>query len=196
MKMEERIESRVVVRPATPADAEVIARIVALAIGDPAVLCHYCGEDHLAVLTEVARREATQYSWQAALIAEVDGRIAGGVVGYDGALLRHLREGTFAVLRERVGRLPELSDETQAGEYYLDSIAVFSEFRGQGVGQALLRALCARAAAEGHARVGLLVDQANPRAERLYRSMGFERIGRSLFFNHPMWHLQRASGIG
>lgn len=182
---------RIVVRLAVNEDAEVVARAVAMAIGDEVALCNYCGEEYLDVLAEIASREATQYSWQYALVAEVDGVVAGAIVGYDGARLSELREGTFAVLRERLERVPVVADETEVGEYYLDSVGVLPEFRGCGVGQALVAAFCDRAFAEGHERVGLIVDCENHNAERLYTSLGFERVGRKRFFGHQMWHLQR-----
>lgn len=182
---------RIIVRAARREDADVIARVVAMAIGDEQALRAYCGDDYLAVLTEVARREATQYSWQYAFVAEVAGEVAGAIVGYDGARLGELREGTFAVLRERVGRVPQIADETEAGEYYLDSVGVLPKFRGHGVGGALIAAFCENAYAEGHACVGLIVDNDNPQAENLYSALGFERVGRRIFFGHQMWHLQR-----
>lgn len=182
---------RVSVRPATKADAAMIARAVAMAIGDEVALRAYCGEDYLAVLTEIAGREGTQYSWQRALIAEVDGAAAGAIVGYDGAQLEVLREGTFAVLREFVGRVSVVVDETEAGEYYLDSVAVVPEFRAFGVGRLLVESFCNRAFDEGHNRVGLIVDFDNPQAEKLYASLGFKCVGSRLFFGHKMWHMQR-----
>ncbi|MBR4854382.1 MAG: GNAT family N-acetyltransferase [Alistipes sp.] len=183
----------IIVRPAGREDAEVVAKTVAMAIGNEVALRNYCGEEYLAVLAEIARREATQYSWQYALVAEVDGVVAGAIVGYDGARLSELREGTFAVLSECTGCVPVVADETEVGEYYLDSVGVLPEFRGCGVGQALVAAFCDRAFAEGHERVGLIVDCENPNAERLYTSLGFERVGRKRFFGHDMWHLQRVN---
>jgi predicted GNAT family acetyltransferase len=52
-------------------------------------------------------------------------------------------------------------------------------------------AFCERAFAEGYERVGLMVDYANPNAEQLYTSLGFERIGTKVFFGHRMWHMQK-----
>lgn len=182
---------KIMVRAARREDATVIARAVAMAIGDEVALRNYCGDDYLAVLTEIARREGTQYSWEFALVAEVEGAQAGAVVGYDGARLAELREGTFAVLREQIGRVPTIADETEAGEVYLDSVGVLPEFRGLGVGRALVDALAEKAFTEGHKRVGLIVDFDNPQAEKLYASLGFERVGTKQFFGHKMWHLQK-----
>lgn len=183
--------SKIIVRPARREDAAMIAKAVAMAIGDERALRAYCGEDYLAVLTEIACREGSQYSFAYALVAEVEGVQAGAIVGYDGARLSELREGTFAVIREQIGNIPTVADETEAGEFYLDSVGVLPEFRGLGVGRALVAAFCEKVFAEGHQRVGLIVDFDNPQAEKLYTQFGFKRVGTKLFFGHKMWHLQR-----
>jgi ribosomal protein S18 acetylase RimI-like enzyme len=181
---------RIVVRPARSNDAEVVAKAVAMAIGDEVALQNYCGAEYLDVLVEIARREATQYSWQYALVAEVDGTVAGAIVGYDGAELYTLREGTFATLSDCIGRTPTIVDETSAGESYLDSVGVLPQFRGLGVGRALVSAFCDKVFAMGHNRVGLIVDYENPDAEKLYTSLGFQRVGHKKFLGHDMHHLQ------
>ena len=183
--------ARIITRPATHDDAEIIARVIAMAIGDECALCRYCGKDYMSVLKEIARSEATQYSWQNTIVAEVDGVVAGAVVGYDGAELYQLRKGTFATIHRCTGLTPAIVDETEPGEYYLDSIGVLPDYRGVGVGRALIEAFCTKAFAEGHSRVGLIVDYDNPNAEKLYTSLSFKRIGTKPFFTHQMWHLQR-----
>ncbi len=162
-----------------------------MAVGDQTALCRYCGEEYHTVLTEIAHREHTQYSWQNALVAEVDGVAAGAVVGYDGARLAELREGTLAVIEEFVGSRPTIVDETQAGEYYLDSVGVLPQFRGLGIGRLLVAAFCDEVFDAGHECVGLIVDPQNHCAESLYSSLGFERVGTRVFIGHLMWHLQR-----
>lgn len=183
----------VVVREATREDAGVIAQVVAMAIGDQESLYDYCGEDYLSVLTEVAAEDVSQYSWRCAYVAELNGVVAGAIVGYDGAMLAQLREGTFDVLRKRIGCVPQIADETEVGEYYLDSVGVLPEFRGLGVGRELIAAFCEKVFAKGYDCVGLIVDCDNAQAEKLYFSLGFRRVGARLFFGHHMWHLQRMS---
>ena len=183
-------------RAARPEDAPTIAYAVAMAIGDEVGLSNYCGDDYISVLTEIASREATQYSWQYAQVAAADGVVAGAIVGYDGAQLYALRDGTFRAIFDCIGRTPQVVDETAPGEYYLDSVAVLPEFRGMGVGRALVSAFCDRAFAMGHSCVGLIVDYGNPNAEMLYTSLGFRRVGTRPFFNHHMWHLQRKAEVG
>ena len=181
---------KIIVRAATPEDSVLIAQAVAMAIGDEVALQSYCGKDYLTVLSEIVTQKGTQYYWQSALVAEFEGIVAGAIVGYDGAHLHTLRDGTLSILQKRIGRTPIIADETEAGEYYLDSLAVFPQFRGLGIGRALIEDLCALAFATGHKRVGLLVDFDNPRAEQLYTSLGFSRVGEKMFLGHRMWHLQ------
>ena len=184
---------QITLRQATINDAPAIAEVIHCAIGDEAVSKDYCGDDYLAVLADVARAENTQYSWRNAIIAECEGKVVGGVVGYDGAQLRPLREGTLSVIRSRVGRVPDIVDETESGEYYLDSVAVFPGYRGMGIARRLIAAFCDRAYAGGAERVGLIVDIDNPMAASLYASVGFESVGERMFFGHRMRHMQRVN---
>lgn len=182
--------SDITIRPATEADAALIAQVVAMAIGDEEGVRHYCGEQYLDVLADIASQSDTQYSWQQTLVAEVDGEAVGAVVGYDGGELSRLREGTYGVIRKTIAEAQPIIDETEAGEYYLDSVGVLPHFQGRGIGRVLVAAFCSKVFAEGHQRVGLIVDRENPRAESLYASLGFRRVGTKPFFGHHMWHLQ------
>ena len=155
----------------------------------------YCGENGLAIIEELARMEVSQYSYHCALVAEVDGQAAGVIVGYDGARLQALRQPTLAYICKQAGFMPQIQDETEAGEYYLDTLAVFPPFRHQGVGKALILALCDKAFSEGHQRVGLLVDKDNAKAERLYTSLGFQRINTKQLFDHDLWHMQKPKNL-
>lgn len=183
--------SNLIIREATISDASAIAQAIAMAIADEQVLKDYCGEDYLFVLKEIASKENTQYSWQNCIIATINSEITGVIIGYNGAELKQLREGTFEILKEYIPTLPEIEDETSEGEYYLDAIAVFPKFRGQGIGKTLLEALENKAYNLGHKKLGLLVDFNNPNAEKLYTSVGYKRVNTVYFFNHKMWHLQK-----
>lgn len=174
----------ITIRAAAIDDAELIATAVCMAVG-------YDREHPIyPVFRELAAREVAQYSYRNALIAEIDGVAAGAIVGYDGARLQELREPIFPLLEKHLGGSLQIEDECEAGEFYLDSLGVLPHFRGLGVGAQLLMAMSHRAFSEGHERVGLIVDVDNPRAERLYTSLGFRRVGTRQFLGHKMWHLQ------
>jgi ribosomal protein S18 acetylase RimI-like enzyme len=55
----------------------------------------------------------------------------------------------------------------------IHDLAVVPEYRGRGVGRALLEAAEARAAERGCCKLTLEVQDANPRARQLYERYGF-----------------------
>ena len=174
----------IMIRGAVAADAPLVGKVVLMAL-------HYDETHPLAsIFAELASREISQYSYRNALVAEIDGETVGAIIGYDGARLDELRKPLFELMREKFGNLPTVEDETSAGEFYLDSLAVLPQWRGRGVGGALLSTARDRAFAAGHERVGLIVDFENPRAEALYNSLGFERVNATTFLGHDMWHMQ------
>ena len=172
------------VRDAQYSDAQLIATVVCMAVGYDATHPLY------PVFEELARRDDTQYSWRNTLVAELNDVAVGAIVGYDGALLHELRRPTTQLIKERMGSAIEIEDETEAGEFYLDSLGVLPQYRDLGVGRELIVAMRDRAFAEGFDHVGLIVDVDNPNAERLYLALGFRRVGRRRFLGHDMWHLQ------
>ena len=179
----------IIIRKATKDDVALIAKVVAMAIGDD-IAKVYCGENHQMVLKELACMEVSQYSYRNVLVAEVDGMPAGAAVAYDGADLYKLRETTLKTISRYTGKeLIIKDDETDASEFYLDSLGVLPEFRKSGVASKLILALKEIAASEYNKPLGLLVDFENPKAERLYMSLGFERVEEKLFLGHKMWHL-------
>jgi len=70
---------------------------------------------------------------------------------------------------------PTLSSLDLAPLWTLGDLVVVPEARGQGVGRALLRAVCERAAAAGAACVALETAHSNTTAQALYESEGFVR---------------------
>jgi ribosomal protein S18 acetylase RimI-like enzyme len=66
-----------------------------------------------------------------------------------------------------------LSSEVDNDNFLIDGICVAPQARGQGIGTALLHALCDQAQARGYSGVRLDVIATNTRAQRLYRREGF-----------------------
>lgn len=67
----------------------------------------------------------------------------------------------------------------------IQTIALLEEYRGQGRGRTLLRALLAAAAERGAREVFLEVRADNPSAEGLYLAEGFAEIGRRPRYYQP-----------
>ena len=176
------------IRKAAKTDAPLIAKVVAMAIGEESAIL-YGGENYMNVFEEIALLEDSQYSYRNAFVAEINGNAVGAVVAYDGAELYSLRKATLDVISKHTANELQIADETDSSEFYLDSLAVLPEYRGRGVGAQLILAVKDRAFNEYNKNLGLLVDFENPDAERLYQSVGFERADVKYFLGHKMWHL-------
>ncbi len=181
--------------PARPSDAPFIGRAVVAAIGIDHSQ-HLAGHGHTVdeitrVFTELAATDGAQYSYRNTLVAlDDDGDVMGVCVAYDGAGLAPMREHFLRLMRERFGfDTSRVQDETDASEFYLDSLCVFPEYRGRGIASALIEATAERARRAGKP-LGLLVDKENPRARRLYERVGFREVGERPFMGIVMDHLQ------
>lgn len=185
------------IREAQRKDAKAIATLIIQAMTEEC--CRFfCGyectmDDYRQLLTELTEREDTQYSYRNTLCAvNEEDSVVGIAVSYDGSLLHQLRQPFFDAIRTRYGRdVSHIDDETQAGELYLDSLAVNADFQGQGIATRLLQATVQKANDSGIGVTGLLVDDNNPKAERLYIRCGFRQVGINTWGGHPMKHLQR-----
>jgi ribosomal protein S18 acetylase RimI-like enzyme len=81
--------------------------------------------------------------------------------------------------------------ETTAGEYYLDTVSVFPNRQGRGIGNRLISSVIERAKESGHDCVGLLVEKANPSAKKLYQRLGFEVTNIKNFMGGEYEHMIR-----
>ena len=169
------------VREATKNLAAEIACLIMTAMTDDCCL-YFCGEgygleDFRKMMTILVECEDSQYSYRNTLVAMDADKVVGISVSYDGERLH--------VGKDHSG----MDDETQAGELYLDSLAVLPEYRRQGIARKLLLATKERANLLGLPRVGLLVDKDNPVGEALYTSVGFQYVNDNQWGGHPMKHL-------
>lgn len=179
------------IRQATPDDATLIAKAVTMGIGHEETLRHYCGDNYLQVLTDISKQVGMLYSFENAFVAVCDDKAVGAIIGYDGAQFEMLRQTTCQYIKGCLGRMPDTCNETEDGEFYIDTLAVMPEYRHLGIGKKLIVRLCEEARCLGHARVGLLVDPDNSKAQALYTSVGFKNVGDKSFFDLPMYHFQR-----
>ena len=107
-------------------------------------------------------RENTLYSWQNTRLLRCDGKLAGGLISYDGATHEERRRNTWVLPDGRQfnsGDVPE----TVAGEYYLDSLAIIPEFRGPGLWKMLFDDAIETAKEKGFHRVTLICEESYPK---------------------------------
>ena len=197
------MNNNISIREARPEEAGRIADLIIMAMTEECCL-HFCGPDHdiddfRRVMTSLVSRPDTQYSYLNTLVAieetapvpgvSAPGCIVGICVSYDGALLHQLRQAFIdAAIKEWGMDHSAIPDETQAGELYLDSLAVDPAYRGRGIASLLLRATIDKSRALGLPATGLLVDVGNPKAEALYNKVGFRYAGTNSWGGHGMKH--------
>ena len=181
------------IRQARPDEASRIADLIIMAMTEECCL-HFCGPDHdiddfRRVMTSLVARTDTQYSYLNTLVAAIEDNIVGICVSYDGGMLHSLRQPFIEAAKQEWGMDHSgISDETQAGELYLDSLAVDPAYRGRGIASLLLRATIDKSRALGLPATGLLVDVGNPKAEALYNKVGFQYAGTNSWGGHGMRH--------
>ena len=188
------VHNKVHIVEGTKDQAAEIARLIMTAMTDDCCL-YFCGDgfglnDFHKMMTMLVERENSQYSYRNTLVAMDGDKIIGISVSYDGARLHELRRAFIEAAKKYIGKDHSgMDDETQAGELYLDSLAVLPEYRHQGIARKLLKGTKERANRLGLPCVGLLVDKDNPIGEALYTSIGFRYINDNQWGGHPMKHL-------
>lgn len=167
------------IRPATVKDAPLIAWVVLTAldldVSDPGPTASSCAD------------EKSLYSWRNTLVAEDDsGRPIGAIISYPGDDYMRMREYTWPSLwtdidPEAIRNTPR---EALPGEFYLDSMAILPEARGNGLGKQLMLAAMERGRRLGYDRFALIVDVDKPHLRDYYASLGFRPAGPLRFITH------------
>ncbi len=182
-----------IIREATREDSWAIANVVLLAIGvDIEHLELHTSPFNYELIKTLAEREDSQYSYKNCYVCEVDGVVAGVICSYDGLRLYELRKALFEELQRKGAKLnKKLTDECESGELYIDSLAVFKEYRGRGIAKALISRVEEKSRELQIPILGLLVDNENPNAAKLYTSLGFRPINIGVFIGLPMTYMKR-----
>jgi ribosomal protein S18 acetylase RimI-like enzyme len=180
------------IRKATPDDSDSIAAYLFLAMKDIVykLIQQKDPEEARTLLLQFAKSNNNQYSYQNCWVAETDGHVVGAINVYDGAQLSELRQPVVDYIREKFNQDFVPDDETSAGEYYIDTLAVSPDHQGKGIGTSLLQFVIDEHVLKKNYTLGLLVDESNPDAKRLYLKLGFKSVGRKMIFGKNMEHLQ------
>jgi ribosomal protein S18 acetylase RimI-like enzyme len=180
------------IRKATLEDSPSIATYLLLAM-EEIVYQFICEENYTkaqAFLLHFVAIENNQYSYQNCFVVEQDNEIVAAVNVYDGAQLGTLRAPVIDYVRTHFNTDFNPEDETQPGEYYIDTLGVDPKCQGKGIGSALLQFLIEHYVHQKKQPLGLLVEESKPAAKKLYLKLGFKAIGEKTLVGKKMEHLQ------
>ena len=180
------------IREAIPSDAEHVVPLIIQAMGELAAKFANSNDPTIIfnLFEHFFQQKGNQYSYENTLVFTVDEEILGAINAYDGGLLLSLRNNFIDYLSDH-HPLKNLDPqpETQQGEFYLDTISVHPKAQGKGIGKALIKAGINWGEQLGHRNIGLLVDQNNKRALKLYEKSGFIIKNEKTFMGGLYYHL-------
>lgn len=180
------------IRPAEPSDAKFVVPLIIQAMGELAA--KFANSSDPKIIEQLFKHFFTQrdnqYSYQNTLVFIENDQVLGSINAYDGDELLELRKTFLDHLAKNYNLInfhPE--PETQKGEFYLDTISVHPNAQGKGIGKALIKAGINRGRQLGHYNIGLLVEQGNKRALKLYEKMGFITQNEKQFMGGLYYHM-------
>ncbi|WP_353471675.1 GNAT family N-acetyltransferase [Salipiger sp. H15] len=166
------------IRRAEASDAAHLVRFINMAADD--LPLHFWRKsvgpegDPWAYGEERAARETGNFSYRNAWLAEVEGAVGACLLGYaaetEPGPIDPDTPPIFVPLLELEALAP--------GSWYLNVLATYEEFRGKGLGSALLAHAETIAAAAGHDSISLIAEDSHEEALRLYAAKGYREIAR------------------
>lgn len=166
------------IRGAQASDADHLVRFINMAADD--LPLHFWRRsvgpdgDAWAYGRERAARETGNFSYRNAWLAEINGNVAGCLLGYPAeAEPAPIDPDTPPIF------VPLLQLEALApGSWYLNVLATYDQFRGKGCGSALLAHAEDVARRAGHSSISLIAADTHQDALRLYRAKGYVEVAR------------------
>ena len=134
----------------------------------------FCGYRNLTVAVEENRVVSTACFYDRQTYDRLSCGMVWNVLRFYG-LINALR-----VLKNLI-HVASIVTKPDAGELYLSNLGVCHGERGRGIGRAMIDTKRKEARAKGYGKLALDVADTNPRAEKLYRRIGFEVVGEKVF---------------
>lgn len=185
------------VRPATIADTRIATSLIHMTMGQFAD--YLFGADNPTKVIEVISRLFAQplnrFSYQFADIVDIDDKAAGIMISYPGRKMNRLGlsmgKQLWSIYGARgfvrfVRRVLPLAfmREASTDEYFINTLAVFPDSQGQGIGTYLLSYAENKAREMHYNKCALSVEVSNLRARSLYERLGY-RVVETITFDWP-----------
>lgn len=166
------------IRPARPADAEVAALLLYSAYMHTPITYPSPEADDRGLIERFQaafRREGTRFSYQQTRVAAEGAEVVGLVLSFGGR--------DEARLNAAVGSW--LAREARDDEWYVDALAVFTNWSREGIGTRLLQDAEDQARRRHYPKVALNVAQDNTQAMRLYERLRYAATQETVLYGFP-----------
>jgi ribosomal protein S18 acetylase RimI-like enzyme len=172
------MQDSIEIRPAQPDDAEVAALLLRSAYTHTQI-AYPPAEDPESRwggrLQRCFRQEGNRFSYQCAHVAVNGSQVVGLVLGFGGR--------DEPRLNAAVG--PWLEREAQDDEWYVDALAVFTNWGRKGIATRLMRTAESQARQRHCPKIALNVAQANTPALDLYTHLGYVVMQQTILYERP-----------
>ena len=183
------------VRPASLADTQTATSLIHMTMGQLANYLFGVGDTQKAVrvIGELFTQSQNRFSHQFADMVDTDDTAIGLMLSYPGRIMNHLGlsmgkqlfgvYGVIGFVRFVRRVLPfAFMREADTDEYFVNTLAVSSDFQGQGIGSHLLNYAEHKARNMYCNKCTLNVEVSNLRAHHLYERLGY-RVVETLTFD-------------
>lgn len=168
-------------RPAKKKDCHKLAELESIASGGVIdYLFHELmpGYSPIEIVEHGLKDKRSPHSYVNAIVAEIDGSVAGMVLAFPSSFHGITDEMRAFFPAERLDHLADFYSARVEESWYVNSIGVFEEHRGSGVGTKLMQAAEETARENGFHTMSLVAFADNTPALALYKSLGYEVVRR------------------
>jgi ribosomal protein S18 acetylase RimI-like enzyme len=172
------MQDSIEIRPAQPDDAEVAALLLRSAYMHIQVVYPPAEDPESGWggrLQHYFRQDGNRFSFQNTFVAEHSAQLVGLVLSFGGR--------DEPRLNATVG--PWLEREAQDDEWYVDALAVFTNWGRKGIGTRLMQAAESQARQRHYPKIALNVAQGNTPALALYAHLGYVVTQQTVVYGRP-----------
>lgn len=138
-----------------------------------------------AILKSHFLGENSRISYRHCWVIESDNIVCGAIACYGGDKAREYDEWTRTQIWKRFQHDQIIDPECEEDEFYIDSIAINSLYRGKRFSELLIQKSKEIAKERGYKRVSLIVDEEKESLKHYYQSLGFKEEGLKVVYQHP-----------
>ena len=172
------MQALIQIRPAQPADAEVATALLASAYMHTQIIYPLQKEqmsEWIEHLQHFFCQDDNRFSYQNIQVAEQNSLVVGLVLSFGGR--------DEARLNAAVG--PWLAQESEVDEWYVDALAVFSNWGRKGIGTRLMQSAEQQARQHHYHKIALHVAQGNKQALDLYLHLQYVVTRQTFLYHQP-----------